>query len=235
MIAGLIATPAAAANHPNALWGVVHGLCLRDARLIGHPAPCLSVDLAKGYAVVPDPQHRTQVLLVPTTRISGIESPVLLKPGATNYWQAAWEARRFVEKRAGSPVSRDRIGMAINSAFSRSQDQLHIHVDCVRPDVRLALMARASRIGVAWTPLGQTLAGRHFRVRRLAGDSLDGRDPFKLLVRGVPGTRRQMALQTLVVIGAVFSDGSRGFYLLSGRDGSGFGEVLLDHGCAVLR
>src|SRR5690349_5891005 len=82
--AGLLA-PSAAADHPHALWHVVHGLCLTDQRIIGDPVPCLEVDVRKGYAVAPDPGHRTQVLLVPTARLPGIESPRLLEPGKVNY------------------------------------------------------------------------------------------------------------------------------------------------------
>jgi CDP-diacylglycerol pyrophosphatase len=230
----------ASADHPNALWRVVHGLCLRDMAISGLPAPCLAVNRQAGYAVVPDLRNRTQVLLVPTTRISGIESPQILAPDAVNYWQAAWEARRFVERRAGRSISRDRIALAINSVFSRSQDQLHIHVDCVRPDVRQALAENAAAIGASWTPLPFPLAGRRFKARRLAGEDLGLRNPFVLLTRGDPTARRRMPLETLAVIGATFADGSPGFYLLSDhtdflRGDSGFAERLLDHGCAVLK
>src|SRR5580658_10442314 len=70
----------AVADHPNALWHVVHGLCLRDKEISGLPAPCLAVNRQEGYAVVPDLRHRTQVLVVPTTRVAGIESPQILAP-----------------------------------------------------------------------------------------------------------------------------------------------------------
>jgi CDP-diacylglycerol pyrophosphatase len=230
----------ASADHPNALWRVVHGLCLRDVAISGLPAPCLAVNRQAGYAVVPDLRGRTQVLLVPTTRISGIESPQILAPDAVNYWQAAWEARRFVEKRAARSISRDRIGLAINSVFSRSQDQLHIHVDCVRLQVRQALMDNEAAIGAAWTPLPVALAGHRFKARRLVGEDLGQRNPFVLLARGDPVARRRMPLETLAVIGATFVDGSPGFYLLSDhtdfmRGDPGFAEGLLDHGCAVLK
>src|SRR5277367_1180427 len=75
------------AAHPHALWRVVHGLCVTDKRLSGSPAPCMAVNLAKGWAVVSDPQHATQVLLVPTSRISGIESERLQSAEGPNYWQ----------------------------------------------------------------------------------------------------------------------------------------------------
>jgi CDP-diacylglycerol pyrophosphatase len=232
--AALVASPAGA-KHPNALWRVVHDLCLRDQRLIGRPTPCLSVNRAGGFAVVPDPERRTQVLLVPTRRISGIESPELLDPGGPNYWQAAWDARRFVARRARRPVSRDQIALAINSARSRSQNQLHIHVECVAPTVRAALRARERHIGFVWTPFGQPLEGRFWKVRRLWGPDLGDRDPFRLLARGDHAARAHMGDEALVVVGAVFADGAPGFYLLSSADGAALGERLLDHRCGVLR
>ena len=232
---GLAASPAAAADHPNALWRVVHDLCLRDARFIGQPAPCLAVNRQGGYAVVPDPKGRTQVLLVPTRRIAGIESPELRRPGGPNYWQAAWTARRFVEARAGRSAPREAIGMAINSAGSRSQEQLHIHVDCLRPDVQGALRAHTPQIGPAWTTLRAPVAGQRWQVRRLTGAELGTRDPFKLLARGVTGARADMARRTLVVAGATFGDGSSGFYLLSREGDAAFGEALLDHRCTLLK
>ncbi len=230
----------ASADHPNALWRVVHGLCLRDAAISGLPAPCLAVNREGGYAVVPDLRRRTQVLLVPTARVGGIESPQILAPDAVNYWQSAWEARRFVERRAGRSIPRDRIGLAINSLVSRSQDQLHIHVDCVRADVREALSENEAQIGDAWSRLPVQLAGRWYKARRLAGEDLGQRNPFVLLARGDPAARRRMPLETLAVIGATFADGSPGFYLLSDhadflRGDTGFAESLLDHGCAVLK
>jgi CDP-diacylglycerol pyrophosphatase len=232
-LTALLGSPVSAA-HPNALWHVVHDLCLRDARLTGRPAPCLAVNRREGYAVVPDPRRRTQVLLVPTTPIPGIESPGLLRPDAPNYWQAAWDARRFFEKRVGHPVPRDRIAMAINAATSRSQNQLHIHLDCVRPGVRQVLMEHEADIGPDWAPLDVALGGRFFMARRVEGENLGFRDPFKLLARDDPHAAADMADETLVVVGATFSNGSPGFVLLSNADDRAFGEALLDHKCAVL-
>ena len=54
----------AAAGHGNALWHIVHGLCTRDMRNSGNPAPCVSVDFAGGYAVLKDIQGKTQYLLM---------------------------------------------------------------------------------------------------------------------------------------------------------------------------
>jgi CDP-diacylglycerol pyrophosphatase len=185
------------------------------------------------------PGERTQVLLVPTTRVAGIESPKLLAPDGPNYWQAAWDARRWVERRAGMPIPREKVGLAINSIYGRSQDQLHIHVDCVRADVIAKLAAHEDEIGSTWALFPVSLAGERYRAMRLAGPELGGRDPFKLLAAESPEVRAAMGSQTLIVTGAGSADGSPGFVLLAAEGGraenpGGHGEELLDHTCAAL-
>jgi CDP-diacylglycerol pyrophosphatase len=238
-LAGSAARPAHSA-HPNALWRVVHDLCVTDMKLSGAPAPCLAVDLTGRTAVIKDMRGATQVLLIPTDRASGIESPRLLEPSAPNYWQAAWDARRFFERRAGRAVPRQEVAMAINSAFARSQNQLHIHIDCVRPDVIGALEANQARIGLRWSNLAVHLVGQPYRVRRLMGAELAPRDPFKLLALGDPRAGADMARETLAVVGFTFAGDRPGFILLSGRTDilrgdQGAGEEILDHDCKVLR
>jgi CDP-diacylglycerol pyrophosphatase len=60
-------------------------------------------------------------------------------------------ARRFVEEGARRQLPRDQIGMAINSAASRSQDQLHIHVACIAPKVAEFLRRHQAEIHEAWS------------------------------------------------------------------------------------
>jgi CDP-diacylglycerol pyrophosphatase len=232
-------SPAAIRDDPDALWHVVHTLCLTDKTLTGLPAPCLAVDRRRGFAVVPDPDSATQVLLVPTRRVEGIESPDLLAPDSPNYWAYAWEARRYVERRAHRPIPRDMVALAVNSVFGRTQRQLHIHVDCVNPLVRKLLASQQRIITGAWTRFRINLMGSHYRIIRLEGEDLGARDPFKLLADGDAEARADMGAQTLVVIGTMFG-GTPGFVVLAGRGGvsedpEGAGEDLLDHTCAVLR
>ena len=238
-VAAGLATPTSSGEHSNVLWHVVHYLCMTNKRVSGLAAPCLSVDRADGYAVVPDPNSPTQVLLVPTRRIAGIESGELLQPGTPNYFQFAWDARRYVERRVHRPLPRDAVGLAVNSVYGRTQDQLHIHVDCVNADVREALQSRQASILGAWSPFPVPLAGRRYRALRLMGKDLDERDPFKLLADSSASARANMARQTLAVIGASFA-GQPGFVLLAASGGQpenpeGASEDLLDHACRVLR
>jgi CDP-diacylglycerol pyrophosphatase len=227
------------AASPNALWRVVHDLCAPDMKLNGIPAPCSAVDLKRGFAVLKDMSGQTQMLVIPTRRILGIEDPRLLEPTSPNYWQAAWDARALFEKRAKRPVPRQDIGLAVNSVYGRSQNQLHIHIDCLRPDVAQALASNQARIEARWAPLGVDLVGRRYQAMRIDGEDLGPHDPFKLLAEGQPDARAAMGRQSLVLVGAAFADGHDGFILLSHPANmilfdNGHGEDLLDHRCGIL-
>ena len=229
----------AAAGNPDVLKHIVEGACVPTMQATGHPLPCRKVDLDRRFAVLKDILGKTQYLVLPTDPIAGIEAPELLKSGAPNYWQASWEARSFVEEAAGRKIPRDYIGLAINSAKGRSQNQLHIHVDCVRRDVIQALKRSQSSIGADWRPLPIRLRGHHYFATRIESGDLGTVDPFKLLAEKMPRARAAMGDQTLVVIGAVFKNGKPGFYVLNDHfnatpGDTASGEELLDHTCAVL-
>lgn len=235
---------AARAADPNALWNIVHGQCVPDQRGHGDPSPCAKVDLsageAAGFAVLKDIKGATQFLLIPTRHISGIESRGLLAPGATNYFAAAWEERDRVAWRLLRPMPRETLSLAINSAVGRTQNQLHIHIDCVRADVRDALWRARAQIGRHWAPLPVLLVGHRYRAMRLDGERLDDRNPFKLLARGEPGAAADMGHHTLVVVGMWYDDGGPGFVILDDHaDPAHYdfasGEDLQDHDCAIGR
>lgn len=219
---------------PNALWTIVHDKCVVDVQQHHDPAPCSRVDLDGGYAVLKDIVGERQYLLIPTARIAGIESPELLDPGATNYFGAAWQARSFVEQNAGGTIARDWMSLAINSAVARTQNQLHIHIDCLRADVHEALRSAAGAIGPAWAPLPVPLVGHTYWAMTVGGADLDA-NPFVLLADGLEGARADMGLHTLVVVGTTDAAGRPGFVILADRadradaqTGAG-GEELQDH------
>ena len=226
-----LAVTARSQTNPDALWHIVHDRCVPSARS-GPPAPCLSI--GPDDIVLKDINGRTQVLLIPTARITGIEDPALLAPPtangpAPNYFADAWHARLDVDTLVGHPLPRDAIALAVNPPGNRSQNQLHIHVDCLRPDIRDAVPHLM--IGPTWTMLPDPLQGQRYAAMRLDGTTL-GQDPFRLLADNLPGARTTMADYTLVVIGT----DTPGFILLAGRigpDGPGHGEDLQDHTCAL--
>lgn len=238
-----LAGPSHAAN-PDALWQIVNGRCVPDQQQHGDPKPCVEVDLkdgvAKGTAVLKDIVGETQYLLMPTARITGIEDPLILAPGATNYFAAAWLARVYTDRAIKRDLPRDDISLAINAITGRTQNQLHIHVDCVRVDVRDAVHQRLGSIGDHWRPLGVPLVGHDYLARRVMGESLAGNNPFVLLAEELPMARDHMGYQTIVVLGATFADGQPGFVLLNDHadlaaGDRASGEELQDHDCAVAR
>ena len=238
--AHLLEAPAYAAN-PHALWQIVHQRCVPDEQANHRPAPCAVVDEAKGYAVLKDIVGREQFLLIPTVRTGGIEAPALLAAGAPNYFADAWAQVPLVEARLGHALPREDMSLAINSAYGRSQDQLHIHIDCISPAVHDALAAELDSIGTDWTALRTPLAGHHYRAMRIAGDQLGDANPFHLLARSLPDAARQMGRHTLVLVGARLPPPSPGpgFILLDDhldllRLDRASGEELQDHGCAIL-
>lgn len=226
---------ALAAADPNALWQIVDHNCVPAARTTGKTGICANVDLARRYAILKDRGGVAQHLLIPTDRISGIESPRLLAPGAPNYWTDAWTARSFVEaslkaaKRA--PLADNQLGLAINSEFRRSQEQLHIHIDCMRASASEAFARHRQDAYDQWT--WDTIDGDRYRIMRVKGPTL-AVNPFDVVARDKIGAAA-MATQTIFVTSAGHAAQDDGWFIVnSGTDvegGTGSAEVLLDHAC----
>ncbi|HEV2264497.1 MAG TPA: CDP-diacylglycerol diphosphatase [Stellaceae bacterium] len=233
----LVVSAARADADPLALWRIVHDECVPNQIDRHDPSPCALVDLAGSYVVLKDRVGATQFLVLPTARITGIESAALLSPRVPDYMQDAWAARRFVQAQASGPLTRADLSLAVNSIFGRSQNQLHIHVDCLRADVRDTLARHRAAIGDTWQPFPVALAGHDYIARRLVIPDLEGVNPFRTLADQVPEARANMGAYTLVVAGATFA-GKPGFIVLAdradpARGDFAKGESLQDHACAV--
>lgn len=222
----------------NFLWNTVNGKCVPHERAQQLPGPCSEVSLAGGYAVYQANEGAYQYLLIPTRRVTGIEDPYLQTAAAPNYFADAWSARKWSEMKLGVTVPRQDISLAVNSLYGRTQNQLHIHIDCLRPDVAAALAEKAGLIGNGWTPITLPPARHIYLVTQIISPDLAGINPFALIAAQQPG--QDMASETAVVIAAEFSGGKQGFYLLSSRanlsEGDrGNGEELQDTSCAIVK
>lgn len=228
-----------AAADPNALWKIVHFDCAPAARTTGRTGLCASVDLPRHYAILKDRNGIAQHLLIPTERVSGIESPLLLGPGAQNYWADAWAARSFVQKSLDKAhretLADDQLGLEINSAYRRSQEQLHIHIDCMQASANAALARHRTDAPGHWR--WDTIDGARYRIMRVSGPAF-AFDPFEIVARDNPGPDL-MAMQTILVVGAGPSAQDDGWLVLNSatnvEDGTGSAEGLLDHQCMVAR
>jgi CDP-diacylglycerol pyrophosphatase len=238
----IVAAAQQALGPRDALWIVVHDDCVPDELHTHNPSPCAQVDLddgvEKGFVILKDIRGGEQFLLIPTARIPGIESPVILAPDAPNYFADAWDAQKYLDDAVGQTLPRDDIALAINSVAGRSQDQLHIHVDCVRADVQAALRQQATAIGRRWAPVHFAFTEHRYLAMWVAGDQLGANNPFRLLATGLPGAANDMGDRTLVVVGATRASGDAGFFILEDQvDRENYdnanGEELMDHSCRV--
>jgi CDP-diacylglycerol pyrophosphatase len=219
-----------------ALWNIVHDQCVPHLEAGNPPKPCDLVDLAGGVALLKDLHGVAQMLAIPTRRVSGIEDLEALAPEAENYFAAAWAGRAQLVTHLGRPAPREAIGLSINSMYSRSQDQLHIHIDCIRPDVAAGLSRYQGSLDAQWRPMTIDLRGRHYWARRLDSEDLSGVSPFRLLAEGVEGAKDKMGLWSIIAVGASF-EGKPGFVLLADHaelTAGGHAEDLQDHECTIV-
>jgi CDP-diacylglycerol pyrophosphatase len=241
LFAAVLAAVMAYSANPNALREIVDGKCIPNMQQHGDPKPCAQVDLtggtARGFAILKDIRGASQFLLIPTEDVDGIESPALLAPDAVNYFDDAWTARSFTEKALGRTMPRDALSLAINSKYGRTQNQLHIHIDCIAPYVRDVLHNERYQIHHQWKLLDEPLAGhRYYAMRVVLAETLVYVDPFQLLADGIVGAREDMGSYTLVVVGVE----KLGFIILADRadlmhGDTGSGEELQDHYCALAK
>jgi CDP-diacylglycerol pyrophosphatase len=237
----LIATAAVKAAEPaggtyrDRLREITHRQCVPHWLEAKDPYPCVSVTLTshepslRGFCVLPDRKGGAHLLLIPLEPVSGIESSDAWEEQRPNYFQYAWEARGAVSKLAGREVPRQAIGLAINSMYTRSQDQLHIHIECLGVAVHEQLVANADRIGKEWSAL--VIRGTLYHALRVMGTDLGDSNPFALLAQRVPGAKESMGAYTLLVAGMSFKEGP-GFALLAAKFAPG-SELLLDSTCSL--
>ena len=228
----------------DALWKIMDTTCVPAAGAARMPPPCARVEMPgdrdHGWTLIKDRRGVLQYLLLPTSRIAGIESPVLLNRDTPNFFAEAWRSRDLLDRLRGQPLPRDTVSLALNPIQRRSQDQLHIHISCVRPELRTRLSAIEADISTAWSPLQGGWLNHSWYVRRLDAETLDGVNPVADVAAHVAGAADDMGIVGVSVVGMTFKDGKPGFVLMATRwdnsdltSGSAEHDVQ-DHDCGVL-
>ncbi|WP_173584567.1 CDP-diacylglycerol diphosphatase [Acetobacter musti] len=251
----LTAATAAHAKNPDALWHIVHERCVPLQTGTGSAAPgnasdsstgtppgkgpCTVLDMPHRIAVLKSIEGRSQYLLIPTDRTPGMEASSLRDPATPDYFAHAWTQVSRVGEGYGVRLPRGDVALAINSQDGRSQNQLHIHVECIRPDVKVALYYMRSAVGTTWTPLPAPLLGHPYRAMRINTPDITGVKPFLLLARSLRDPEHEMGHHTLAVVPETFSDNTKGFLLLDdvadpARQNRASAEELQDHSCAII-
>jgi CDP-diacylglycerol pyrophosphatase len=218
----------------DALRQVVQNQCLQNWRQHHDPAPCERVWLSSpqpdspGYAVLEDRKGGAHYLLIPLQTMSGTESGELLDPDLPNYFAEAWNARDLLDAYVGHAVPRTEVGLALNTARARDQDQFHIHIECLRPEVYEVLRADAAQITSKWSPV--TVIGSTYQAMRIADPSLEATRPFGLVAQLSPDARHHLENYTVLITGMQYPEGA-GFIILTSTGPTA--ELLLDPGCTV--
>ena len=219
--------PAIGANR-DALRQIVQEQCSVHWRAQHDPSPCDRV--SPDYAVLADRKGGAHFLLIPTRTIAGLESPAILDAATPNYFAAAWDARDLLDAAMSRQIPRDAVGLALNPQRARSQDQLHIHIECLGPQAHRALAEAAPHLTDDWSTLYVALFKYH--ALRIRGETLNEANPITIVARHVPDAGRPIGEYTLLLAGYTFKDGP-GFILLAGTGPAA--ELLLDSTCAVAR
>ncbi|MDF2785418.1 MAG: CDP-diacylglycerol diphosphatase [Pantoea eucrina] len=233
LIAGLLVTAYRLHKNADALWQIVSEQCVPGMRHQGNPAPCQQVNLTQGYVTLKDIHGPLQYLLIPTAKIAGMESPALLQPATPDFFAAAWQQRSLLAQRWGRPVNDRALSLAVNAQYGRTQNQLHIHISCLRPDVRQQLDDEALRLSERWQHI--TLRQHHYLVRTLSAAQLAQQSTFMRLASEVPGARGEMGRYGMAL--AALPDGRLVLLALQRnwlRLNPGAAEMLQDHTCRLL-
>ena len=206
---------------------------------------CPYVDIRKTqkYVIENGKPEKNHYLLVPTRRITGIESAYLrskAKP-PKHYWDNAWKQ---AQAKGATPVKKpaNMIGLGINAKYSidvhhpvRTQDQLHIHMETLLGGVRKSLDSHDKEITdkpSKWkdsiVPVEGSKGKKWYRVLRVK--SLN-RNLFKLLYDNVVRKEKNGTMANQMMAAARRTKG--GFYVLnseatlSGFDGTSSIQYLL--------
>lgn len=236
-LSAMAAVPAAAAPDPSrdVLWAALK-TCVLAKRLANRTFPCLSVDLGDadrpGSAVLRAPGEPTHSVVMPTDTVAGLEAPVLRGPRGAAYWRAALAARPLVSDVLKGKLSPAEVALAVNSARGRSQDQLHIHLDCLKPSVLKAVRAHGRQVRHTWSRFPVPLAGDRYYALRVPEAEAAQFNPFAAL-HTLPGARPDLHRTSFAALATPPGDPEPGYILLAYRAPSASAEDVMDHSCRL--
>lgn len=197
---------------PNALWSVVHTLCV-PVSYLGGAFPCLKVDRSAGYAVIRSPSSSMpDILITPTSYIEGVESLTALHGTYPNLWKAGWMSRELLGEAVHRHLAWNDVVLAVNSKLTRSQDHLHLHLGCINRQVEALISAEARRDGADWRKISLGAYMPEVFIKFLTADAIET-DLFALIDREIPGRQNLADSQTIALAGVVGSS-KPGFALM---------------------
>lgn len=205
--------------------------------------------IAAGYVVIKDeaPAKTNAFLTIPSKVVSGIEDPqvtffakgIVSLAESRNFWLDAWDQRglvntlyRVLNPKKTKDLANTQIGLAVNSAFARSDNQLHLHMACLRTDVQSTLANVKPAITTSWSKSPIQMPGSLHAYYAIELTSLTNQNPFLMMQSGPGYFPNDPGATTLVLTGSPNGN----YYLLEdyahgGAKDPGAGEELLDEVC----
>lgn len=216
----------------DSLWRNVQERCLIPPT--PSHADCVIVDRAQGFVLYKDMIGASHYLVIPDQAVAGVDDPRVWQDGQRNAWAFGWQARDTVGKAVGHPLPDTLLGLAINARTSRSQDQLHIHLDCISERARDFLAS--GDIGTQWRDL--KFNGKPVRARLIPTEQPSlSVNPFNLVRQDVGGDIGDRGVFLTYVKPA---SGAAGFVVVDepvdkAAGGNGHASDFLDRGCKLGR
>lgn len=186
-------------GNPDALWHIVSQQCVPDQQQRQNPSPCLKVDLDRGYTLLKDQKGPLHDLLIPVDKITGIEDPALGRHLLPHYFAQAWRHRSVLSDSLKKPIPDQFVSVAINSRYGRSQNQLHVHIACLKSDVFNILTQQGATINGQWRVLPTRLNGHTYAARTLSAADADTLDPLEVLREYVDAQGDGMSYYSLLM------------------------------------
>ncbi len=153
--------------------------------------------------------HRYNLLVIPTARITGIECDLILQPDAVlNLWEEGWGKAR---EQFGKSLKPTDMMLGINSKFGRSHNQLHIHLTGFNNEARKQLdqLTGVPTELEKWNSSMYVLGEHAYRIVHVKSLNTN---PFNLLQDYVAKGAKDRFDQSLVVVADAKNEG---FYLIA--------------------
>lgn len=163
------------------LWQTINQQCIPEFKNGSLQSPCIKVDQQHRYVIYKDIKGPLHDLLLPLDQISGIESPILQQKNTENYFMLAWQNRQLFIKSANKPINEQYLSLAINSKYGRSQEQLHIHLACLKAEVYQIIKENEDTITKSWRPLKQRINSHQYIAIKIPATDINKISPFNYL------------------------------------------------------
>jgi CDP-diacylglycerol pyrophosphatase len=209
-------------------------------------AQCCATDLKKvdtcsyvsskyNYVIVEDGNEKKKPVaypIIPIAKVTGIEDAKIYDKPYLNYWESGWA---YVVQNQLKPAAHQNhkiVAMAINSKPARDMNQLHIHLSCVRADIKgrpkKASTDRSKPIKVDPPPNGNPREAVVMKSKSVTEDD----SPYNMITK-FRGVKNHMDLQMdLQSVAVIQSDTADEFYVVdtyAPEKDKGEVEELLDH------